>query len=213
MTADAQTPVRRIVIVGAAGRDFHNFNVVYKHDPRVRVVAFTAAQIPGIADRHYPATPAGPRYPTGIPIVPEDRLEALCREEAVDEVVFAYSDLPHEAVMHVGSRALACGADFTLLGPNRTMVPAKIPVIAVSAVRTGCGKSQTARYLTEMLRQRGLRVAVLRHPMPYGNLEEQAVQRFASRADLDAAQCTIEEREEYEPHLAMGSVVFSGLFQ
>ena len=202
---------RRIVIVGAAGRDFHNFNVVFRDDPGSEVAAFTAAQIPGIAERRYPAALAGPRYPEGIPIVAEAELDALLATQHVDEVVFAYSDVSHAQVMHIASRALAGGADFALLGPRRTMLAARLPVIAVSAVRTGCGKSQTARYLSRRLRERGLRVAVLRHPMPYGDLARQAVQRFATRADLDAADCTIEEREEYEPHLALGSVVHAGI--
>ena len=202
---------RRVLILGAAGRDFHDFNVVYRDDPGVRVVAFTAAQIPGIAGRRYPPSLAGPLYPDGIPIEDEAELEALCRRERVSEVVFAYSDLSHEEVMHRASRALAAGADFTLLGPDRTMLEASRPVIAVSAVRTGCGKSQTARWIGQRLRARGLRVAVLRHPMPYGDLAREVVQRFASPADLDAAACSAEEREEYEPHLACGHVVFAGV--
>jgi predicted GTPase len=201
----------RVVIVGAAGRDFHNFNVVYRDDARFDVVAFTAAQIPNIAGRRYPPTLAGPGYPGGIPIVPEAELEDVCGREGVGLVVFAYSDLPHAHVMHVASRALAAGADFTLLGPDRTMLQASVPVIAVSAVRTGCGKSQTARWISRRLRDRGLRVTVIRHPMPYGDLERQAVQRFATRADLAAGRCTIEEREEYEPHLAAGNVVYAGV--
>jgi predicted GTPase len=201
----------RVVIVGAAGRDFHNFNVVYRDDARFDVVAFTAAQIPNIAGRRYPPALAGPRYPGGIPIVPEAELEDVCGREGVGLVVFAYSDVPHAHVMHVASRALAAGADFTLLGPDRTMLRASVPVIAVSAVRTGCGKSQTARWISRRLRDRGRRVAVIRHPMPYGDLERQAVQRFATRADLAAGGCTIEEREEYEPHLAAGNVVYAGV--
>ena len=202
---------RRILIMGAAGRDFHNFNVAYRDDPDCEVVAFTAAQIPGIAGRFYPASLAGPLYPQGIPIVPEDELEARIRAEAIDLVVLAYSDLPHAEVMHRASRALAAGADFALLGPRRTMIRARVPVIAVSAVRTGAGKSPLARWLSARLRARGRRVAVLRHPMPYGELERAAVQRFATRADLDAARCTLEEREEYEPHLAAGSTVYAGV--
>jgi len=197
--------------MGAAGRDFHNFNVVYRDDPATEVVAFTAAQIPGIAGRRYPPALAGPRYPDGIAIVAEDELDTLVREAGVDRVVFAYSDVAHQTTMHAASRALAAGADFVLLGPERTMLPAACPVIAVSAARTGCGKSQTTRFLAERLRGRGLRLAVLRHPMPYGDLAAQAVQRFATPADLDAADCTIEEREEYEPHLASGSLVFAGV--
>jgi predicted GTPase len=202
---------RRIVIAGAAGRDFHDFNVLYRGDPACEVVAFTAAQIPGIAERRYPASLAGPLYPEGIAIVPEEELERVVRGHAVDEVVLAYSDLAHEEVMHLASRALAAGADFTLPGPARTMLDAPVPVIAVCAVRTGAGKSPLARWLSRRLRERGLRVAVLRHPMPYGDLERAALQRFASSADLDAAGCTVEEREEYEPHLALGNVVYSGV--
>ncbi|MGW8271264.1 MAG: hypothetical protein ACWGNS_12475 [Burkholderiales bacterium] len=211
MPTPATQSCRRIVIVGAAGRDFHNFNAVYRNDPSTEVVAFTAAQIPGIADRRYPAALAGARYPQGIPIVAETTLDALLSDRQIDEVVFAYSDVPHALVMHIASRALAAGADFALLGPQRTMLRANLPVIAVSAVRTGCGKSQTARYLSRRLRERGLRVSVVRHPMPYGDLERQAAQRFATRADLDAAECTIEEREEYEPHIALGNVVYAGI--
>ena len=195
---------RRIVIVGAAGRDFHNFNMVYRDDPTVEVVAFTAAQIADIDGRRYPPSLAGRLYPRGIPILKEAELEGLCRAHSVDEVVFAYSDVPHEHVMHVASRALAVGADFTLLGPKRTMLHSSLPVIAITAVRTGCGKSAIARWLSLRLRQRGLRVAVLRHPMPYGDLAKQHAQRFASMADLDSAQCTAEEREDYEPHIMVG---------
>jgi len=204
-------PLRRTVIMGAAGSDFHNFNVVYRNDPATEVVAFTAAQIPGIAGRRYPADLAGPRYPDGIPIVAEDELEALCRREAVDRVVFAYSDVSHETVMHAGSRALASGADFLLLGPRRTMLRSAKPVISVTAVRTGCGKSQTSRWIARRLRESGLTIATVRHPMPYGDLTRQRVQRFATLADLDAAQCTNEEREEYAPHIAAGGVVFAGV--
>ena len=199
------------MILGAAGRDFHNFNVVYRDDRDVTVVAFTATQIPGIAGRRYPPALAGPRYPAGIAIVDESTLEMLCHREAVTEVVFAYSDVSHGHVMRVGSQVLATGADFTLLGPERTMLRAGVPVVAVSAVRTGCGKSPIARWLGRRLRERGRRVAVLRHPMPYADLERQRSQRFETPADLDAAGCTIEEREEYEPHLAAGHVVFAGV--
>jgi predicted GTPase len=201
----------RIVIMGAAGRDFHNFNVVYRNDPAFEVVAFTAAQIPGIAERRYPAVLAGPLYPDGIAIVPEAELEALIRAHEVEQIVFAYSDLAHSEVMHLASRALAAGADFMLLGPHRTMIAAGVPVIAVSAVRTGCGKSPVCRWLTRALRNRGLSAAVVRHPMPYGDLARQSVQRFATRADLDRAACTVEEREEYEPHLAAGNIVYAGV--
>ncbi|MDP2326485.1 MAG: GTPase [Dehalococcoidia bacterium] len=202
---------RRVVIMGAAGRDFHNFNVVFRDAPGVHVVAFTAAQIPGIAGRRYPASLAGAQYPDGIAIEDEGNLEAICARERVDEVVFAYSDVRHEVVMHAASRALAAGANFTLLGSDATMLQAARPVIAVSATRTGTGKSQTSRWITRRLRERGLRVAAVRHPMPYGDLERQRVQRFASREDLDVAECTIEEREEYEPYIAAGSVVYAGV--
>lgn len=205
------TARRRVVILGAAGRDFHVFNTAFRDDPAHEVVAFTAAQIPNIAGRAYPAALAGPLYPAGIPIREEADLPRLLREEKVDEVVFAYSDVTHEHVMHLGSIALAGGADFALLGPKRTMLAAGKPVIAICAVRTGCGKSQVTRWLAARLRARGMRVGVLRHPMPYGDLARQAVQRFATRADLDAADCTIEEREEYEPHIADGQVVYAGV--
>jgi len=208
--SDAAPQRKRVVILGAAGRDFHNFNMVYRDDPSALVLAFTATQIPGIADRRYPAELAGPLYPDGIPIFAEERLEALCRD-GVDEIVFAYSDVRHEHVMHLGSRALALGADFVLLGPARTALRSALPVIAVSAVRTGCGKSAVARFLARHLAARGRRVAVLRHPMPYGDLARERVQRFASLADLDAARCTLEEREEYEPHIAVGNIVFAGV--
>ena len=202
---------RRVVIAGAAGRDFHNFNVAYRDDPGCEVVAFTAAQIPGIAGRRYPAALAGALYPDGIAILPEEELDTLVRTRAVDEVVLAYSDLAHLEAMHLASRVLAAGADFVLLGPRRTMLAAAIPVIAVSAVRTGAGKSPAVRWLSQRLRARGLRCAVVRHPMPYGDLAQQAVQRFAGREDLERAGCTVEEREEYEPHLAIGNVVYAGV--
>ncbi|MBE9554750.1 MAG: GTPase, partial [Proteobacteria bacterium] len=202
---------RRVLIMGAAGRDFHNFNTAFRGEEAAEVVAFTAAQIPGIAGRRYPPSLAGPLYPDGILILEETNLETQCRELDIDEVVFSYSDIRHETVMHAASRVLAAGADFRLLGPDATMVEANLPVIAVCAVRTGCGKSQTARYLSHLLRQRGLTAAILRHPMPYGDLERQRVQRFASLEDLDAADCTIEEREEYEPHIAEGNIVFAGV--
>lgn len=201
----------RVLIMGAAGRDFHNFNTAFRNHRQAEVVAFTAAQIPGIAGRRYPPSLAGPLYPDGIPILEETDLAEQCRELAIDEVVFSYSDIPHEVVMHAASRTLAAGADFRLLGPDATMVEASLPVIAVCAVRTGCGKSQTARHLSHLLRARGLTAAILRHPMPYGDLERQRVQRFASLADLDRADCTIEEREEYEPHIAEGNIVFAGV--
>lgn len=202
---------KRIVIMGAAGRDFHNFNMLYRGNPAVDVVAFTAAQIPGIAGRRYPPELAGEGYPEGIAIVDEAELEALCRRESVQQVDFAYSDVPHATVMHAASRALSTGADFVLSGPNATMLESTPPVIAVSAVRTGCGKSQIGRWLSQRLRGRELKVGVLRHPMPYGDLARQQVQRFASMADMDAAECTIEEREEYEPHIAAGGVIYAGV--
>ncbi len=201
----------RVLILGAAGRDFHNFNVVYREDPESLVVAFTAAQIPGIAGRLYPPELAGPLYPHGIRIEPEEDLERLIREYRVDRVVFAYSDVSHEEVMHLASRALAAGADFALLGPRRTMLRASKPVVAVCAVRTGCGKSAVSRWIAEILRGKGRRVAVIRHPMPYGNLPAERVQRFATLEDLDRARITIEEREEYEPHLGSGGTVWAGV--
>ena len=204
-------PPERIVLLGAAGREFHNFNVVYRDDPAAVVVAFTATQIPGIARRRYPPSLAGPRYPAGIPIAEEGALEDICRREQVTRVVFAYSDVTHRHVMTLAARVLALGADFALLGPARTMLRAVIPVVAVSAVRTGCGKSPIARWLAGRLRAAGRRVAVVRHPMPYGDLALQRSQRFAAPADLDAARCTVEEREEYEPHLAAGHLVFAGV--
>ncbi len=202
---------KRVIIMGAAGRDFHNFNMVYRDDSASRVVAFTATQIPDIAGRRYPASLAGPLYPDGIPIVDEEDLDKLCRQEEIDQVVFAYSDVSYTQVMHKASVALAAGSDFVMLGPQRTMLAASLPVIAICAARTGCGKSQTARWLSRQLKQQGLRVAVIRHPMPYGDLERQTAQRFATTEDLDAAACTIEEREEYEPHLALGNVVYAGV--
>src|SRR3712207_4679952 len=201
----------RLVIVGAAGRDFHNFNVVYRGREDVEVVAFTATQIPNIEGRVYPPELAGDGYPDGIPICPEGDLEALIAKHRVDEVVFAYSDVTHEHVMHVGSRALAAGAGYRLLSPQETMLASSKPTVAVCAVRTGSGKSQTTRHVAAVLREAGKRVAVLRHPMPYGDLAAQAVQRFERYEDLDAADCTIEEREEYEPHLAEGNLVFAGV--
>jgi predicted GTPase len=197
--------------MGAAGRDFHNFNVVYRDHARDEVVAFTAAQIPNISGRRYPAELAGPRYPQGIPIHPEAELPRLVRDLGADEVVFAYSDVSHEAVMHKASQVLAAGADFRLIGPRASMLKASVPVVSVCAVRTGSGKSQTTRRVASLLRDKGRRVVAVRHPMPYGDLAAQRVQRFAALEDLDRHRCTIEEREEYEPHLAQGGVIYSGV--
>ena len=202
---------RRVVIMGAAGRDFHDFNVVFRTDPDVEVVAFTATQIPGIADRRYPPELAGPLYERGIPIFPEQELERIIESERVDTVVFAYSDVTHETVMHAASRVLAAGADFTLLGPDRTMLKSVRPVLAVGATRTGAGKSQTTRYLAALLAERGITPVVIRHPMPYGDLVAQRVQRYATLGDLDDYETTIEEREEYEPHIDAGRVVYAGV--
>lgn len=202
---------RRIVIMGAGGRDFHDFNVVFRDDPSTEVVAFTAAQIPGIDDRRYPASLAGPQYPDGIPIRPEAELTWLVGTSKVDEVVLAYSDLSHEDVMHKASIVLAAGADFRLIGPRRTMLPAREPVVAVGAVRTGCGKSQTSRRIGQILLDRGLKVALVRHPMPYGDLEAMRVQRFETLEQIDASNPTIEEREEYERPVELGMVVYAGV--
>ena len=203
--------MRKVIIMGAGGRDFHNFNVVFRSDPDTRVVAFTATQIPGIANRVYPASLAGPLYPNGIPIRPADELTELVRAEGVDEVILAYSDLKHEAVMHEASRALAAGADFRLLGPDATMLGSTKPVVAVCAVRTGCGKSQTSRKVGRALLDAGLRVALVRHPMPYGDLEAMRVQRFATLEDIDRSRPTLEEREEYEEPVRMGMVMYAGV--
>ncbi len=202
---------RRIVIMGAAGRDFHNFNVVFRDNEAYDVVAFTATQIPGIEGRRYPAELAGRCYPEGIPIVPEAELPELVRNHDVDAVVFAYSDVSHQHVMERAATVAAAGADFWLLGPKATELVSSVPVVAVCAVRTGCGKSQTTRKVAQLLEDSGKRVAIVRHPMPYGDLAAQAVQRFADYGDLDAARCTIEEREEYEPHLDRGNVVYAGV--
>jgi predicted GTPase len=202
---------RRIVILGAAGRDFHNFNTVYRDDEDVRVVAFTATQIPGIDGRRYPPELAGELYPAGIPIVEEQELSDLLRRERVDAAVFSYSDVTHAHVMHTASLCVAQGVDFILLGAAHTMIRAKVPVIAITAVRTGAGKSQTTRYIGALLKRLGRRVVAIRHPMPYGDLAAQACQRFAEYADLDRHACTIEEREEYEPHIDSGFVVYAGV--
>src|SRR5918992_646001 len=201
----------RVLIAGAAGRDFHNFNLVYRGRQEYEVVAFTATQIPNIDGRVYPAELAGDLYPEGIPIRPEAELAGLIREQRIDEVVFSYSDVTHQHVMHVASQALAAGASFKLLSPHDTTLTSSKPVVAVCAVRTGSGKSQTTRHVASVLRSAGKRVAVLRHPMPYGDLTKQAVQRFERYEDLDAADATIEEREEYEPHIAEGNIVFAGI--
>jgi predicted GTPase len=201
----------RVLIAGAAGRDFHNFNLVYRGRGEYEVVAFTATQIPNIDGRVYPAELAGQLYPNGIPIHPESELSDLIHGQRIDEVVFSYSDVTHEHVMHVASRTLAAGASFRLLSPHDTTLTSSKPVVAVCAVRTGSGKSQTTRHIAALLRESGKRVAVLRHPMPYGDLAAQAVQRFERYEDLEAADATIEEREEYEPHLADGNLVFAGI--
>ncbi len=197
--------------MGAAGRDFHNFNVCFRDNPAYEVVAYTATQIPNIEGRMYPPELAGKLYPAGIPIYPESELDTLIRELDVDRVVFAYSDVPHEYVMHKASQVLAAGADFHLMGAKVTMLKARVPVVAVCAVRTGSGKSQTTRRVSDILRQMGKRLVVVRHPMPYGDLVKQACQRFASYDDLDKYECTIEEREEYEPHLDRGTIVYAGV--
>ena len=202
---------KRVIIMGAAGRDFHNFNVYFRGNDEYEVVAFTATQIPGIEGRTYPPELAGPNYPNGIPIYPEEELPSLIKKFNVDEVVFAYSDVSHEYVMHKASIALAAGADFRLMGPSTTMLKAKVPVVSVCAVRTGSGKSQTSRKVTKILRSNGYRVVVIRHPMPYGDLRKQVCQRFATFEDLDKYECTIEEREEYEPHIRNGVIVYAGV--
>ena len=203
--------MRKVLILGAAGRDFHNFNVVFRNNPSYQVVAFTAAQIPDIAGRRYPAELAGSGYPDGIPIADEKDLEKLIGEQHVDVVVFSYSDVSYPTLMHLASRATADGADFWLLGAERTQLKAAVPVISICAVRTGCGKSPLSRRVAADLRNAGLKVVAIRHPMPYGDLAEQAVQRFATLADLERHRCTIEEREEYEPHLVHGTVVYAGV--
>jgi predicted GTPase len=203
--------MRNVIVMGAGGRDFHNFNVAFRHDPGTRVVAFTATQIPGIAERVYPASLAGPRYQQGIPIRPEEELTQLVREHDVDEVILAYSDLRHETVMHKASIALAAGADFRLLGPDATMLRSSKPVVAVCATRTGCGKSQTSRKVGQVLLAAGLKVALVRHPMPYGDLEAMRVQRFATLDEIDASHPTVEEREEYEEPVRMGMVMYAGV--
>ncbi|MCW4053181.1 MAG: cyclic 2,3-diphosphoglycerate synthase [Candidatus Bathyarchaeota archaeon] len=201
----------KVLIMGAAGRDFHNFNVFFRSNASYEVVAFTATQIPGIEKRSYPPELAGSNYPKGIPIYPEEKLPELIKQHDVDEVVFSYSDVPYNYLMHRASLALACGADFKLMGSSSTMVKARVPVVAVCAVRTGSGKSQTSRKVAKVLKEIGYTVAVIRHPMPYGDLAKQVWQRFATYEDLDKHECTIEEREEYEPHIANGILVFAGV--
>jgi len=201
----------KVVIMGAAGRDFHNFNVYFRNNSAYEVVAFTATQIPGIEGRIYPPELAGPNYPKGIPIYPEEELPKLIQEHDIDQVIFAYSDVSHEYVMHKASIVLASGADFRLMGPKTTMLRAKVPVVSVGAVRTGSGKSQTSRQVAKILKNKGLRVVVVRHPMPYGDLRKQIWERFASYEDLDKYECTIEEREEYEPHIDNGIIVYAGV--
>ncbi|MFQ5816695.1 MAG: cyclic 2,3-diphosphoglycerate synthase [Terriglobia bacterium] len=202
---------KRTLILGAAGRDFHNFNLRFRDNSEYEVVAFTAAQIPNIAGRIYPPELAGPRYPRGVPILPEDGLESLIERERIEQVVFSYSDVSHLEVMHVAARVLATGADFLLLGTEPTMLKAQVPVVSVCAVRTGAGKSPVSRYVSRVLKELGWRLVVVRHPMPYGELARQGVQRFAAHEDLDRHECTIEEREEYEPHLVRGTVVYAGI--
>ncbi|HZC71104.1 MAG TPA: cyclic 2,3-diphosphoglycerate synthase [Jatrophihabitans sp.] len=202
---------RRVLVMGAAGRDFHNFNVAYRNDDTVDVIAFTATQIPFINDRIYPASLAGSRYPNGIPIHDESELDELIAQQRIDDVIFSYSDVSHEYVMHKASQVLAAGANFVLLGPHQTMLPARVPVVAVCAVRTGSGKSQTTRAIADLLKGLGKRVVAVRHPMPYGDLEAQRVQRYATVEDLDRYNTTVEEREEYEPLITSGTVVYAGV--
>lgn len=203
--------MKRVLILGAAGRDFHDFNVVFRNNPEFQVVAFTATQIPDIAGRRYPAELAGNLYPDGIPILEEDKMEQIIRDQHVDAVVFAYSDIAYPTLMHLASRAVAAGANFQLLAAARTQLTAKVPVVSVCAVRTGCGKSPVSRRIAVELRKRGWHPVVVRHPMPYGDLNEQRAQRYASLADLDRNKCTIEEREEYEPHIVEGTTVYAGV--
>ncbi len=202
---------KRIVIMGAAGRDFHDFNTYFRGNPDYEVVAFTATQIPNIEDRLYPTEIAGPEYPRGVPILPEDELESIIEAEEIDFCTFSYSDVSHEYVMHVASRCLAAGAGLMLLGPRQTLLDSKWPVISVCAVRTGAGKSQTTRYIVSRLREFGRKPVVVRHPMPYGDLVKQRVQRFETYDDLEFHEVTIEEREEYEPHLRQGTIVYAGV--
>lgn len=207
----ARNQLKNVIIMGAAGRDFHNFNVYWKEQTDSQVVAFTAAQIPDIAGRRYPTELAGSRYPNGIPIEPESRVTELIKELNVQQVVLAYSDLSYADVMHKAATVNAAGAEFTLMGWHHTMLASKKPVIAICAVRTGCGKSQTTRHVSQYLKDLGKKIAVVRHPMPYGDLTKQICQRFASLSDLDSHKCTIEEREEYEPHIVAGNIVYAGI--
>lgn len=202
---------KKVIIIGAAGRDFHNFNTYYRECENTEVVAFTAAQIPDIDDRKYPAALAGEYYPQGIPIHPEEELEELIEKHNVNECVLSYSDLPYATVMHIGSRVMAAGAKFSMLGAAPTQIKSTKPLISITAVRTGCGKSQTTRAVVRALLESGHKVASIRHPMPYGDLEKQKVQRFAAIEDLEKHECTIEEMEEYEPHIAMGSIIYAGV--
>jgi predicted GTPase len=208
---DRDKKQKRVIIMGAGGRDFHNFNMVFRQNSDIRVIAFTAAQIPGIEEKVYPAALAGTLYPQGIPIVSQERLPELIRKHSVDQVVFSYSDISHEMVGHHASVALAAGADFVLLGPDGTMLETDIPVISVCAVRTGCGKSQLTRHLCDLLKEWKITTVVIRHPMAYGDLYRQRVQRFATIDDINGQECTIEEREEYEPLIARNAVVFAGV--
>jgi predicted GTPase len=202
---------KKIIICGAAGRDFHNFNVLYRNNPDFEVVAFTATQIPDIDGRMYPKELSGKLYPKGIPIFPEDELEELIDKHSIDEVVFSYSDVPYQHVMHIGSRVMAAGAAFSLASPVKTMIRSRKPVVSVCAVRTGCGKSQTTRAVSDILTNMGLKVVAIRHPMPYGDLASQKVQRFATIGDLKKHKCTIEEMEEYEPYIDRGRVIYAGV--
>lgn len=209
---DSQNARIRVIIAGAAGRDFHDFNSAFRNNANYEVVAFTATQIPNIEGRQYPAALAGDLYPAGIPIYPEAELEKLISEEDIEQVLFSYSDVSHEYVMHLASRVLAAGADFRMLGPHQMMLESEKPVVSINAVRTGSGKSQTSRYVVNALKELGYeRVVAVRHPMPYGKLEKQAVQRFASYDDIARYECTIEEREEYEPYVDMGAVIYAGV--
>src|SRR4051812_3677300 len=203
--------MQRVLILGAAGRDFHNFNVVFRGNPEFHVVAFTATQIPDIAGRRYPAELAGDLYPDGIPILEENRMEEIIRDEKVDVAIFAYSDVAYATLMHLASRASAAGCDFWLLSAEKTQLKSKVPVVSICAVRTGCGKSPASRKIAAELRTQGWHPVVIRHPMPYGDLAAQRAQRFGSLADLDLHKCTIEEREEYEPHIIEGTPVYAGV--